>query len=87
MRQEIKTFGKRTAGLCIRVVHIGQARLFFSYATLVAIDFGDGVQVRTQEPFSSTTSKHRTLMGCANFKQVPEQEFAEMVARLALLCR
>ncbi len=58
-----------------RVLTLGPLRLFFSYATLVAIE-GPGLAIRTSERFSVTTAKHVRSMGCGSFALLDPDLFA-----------
>lgn len=69
------------------IVTIGNAELFFSYRSLIAVRAMAGHDyLKAFNPdyrgFSPTTTKHATAMGCKGFPDAPSAEaFAEIVAR------
>lgn len=62
-------------------VTIGNKELFFSYATLVAVNAPDGGgQLRSDSNFSPTTSRHMGRMGVSDWNKVPQEELENIAA-------
>lgn len=66
--------GSATGGNA-RILTIGPVRLFFSFASLVAVE-APGLKIRTSERFSNTTTKHLREMECAGFAPLDPDLFA-----------
>lgn len=62
------------------MIQVGSKRYFFSYQTCVAFsDWKTGTEVRIDQFFSKTTSRHLTLMGVKEYQAIPEEDFLQFV--------
>lgn len=59
-------------------VTLDNKELFFSYATLVAVNAPGHGQFKTNERFSSTTSRHMTRMGVGGYTEIDQEELEQL---------
>lgn len=65
-------------------VQVGDVEFFISYTTVVAIRQGH-LRYKTDQWFSSTTTKHMTLMGVGNFTNIPKEKFNALVEKMSTI--
>jgi len=58
-------------------------KVYFSYETIIAFQV-DAFQVKTDQYYSLTTSKHKKKMGLDSFIEIPEKDFDILRQKISL---